>query len=109
MRVRLSARGTFVSVQSADVRQRRKTLLKLLVGGGGVGHGAVVVRLVGVEIKVARAGQTEENRLFLTGLPASERFVDCRADGVAGFGGRENAFDARKILRCLKDASIKPS
>ena len=108
--------GTFVSVQSADVRQRRKTLLKLLVGGNGVGHGAVVVRLVGVEIEVARAGQTEENCLFLTGLPASERFVDCRADGVAGFGGRRMPSTRAKYSAAAKTlvcstarASIRPS
>ena len=44
----------------------------LLVGRNLVAHLAVVVFLVGNEIKVAGAGQTEDNGLLLTGLLALE-------------------------------------
>lgn len=44
---------------SADLREGREARGQLLVGGDGVGHGAVVEGFVGVEIEIARAGEAE--------------------------------------------------
>lgn len=101
---------------SADLREGREARGQLLVGGDGVGHGAVVEGFVGVEIEIARAGEAEEDRLLFARFLAFERFVDGGADGVAGLGrGRIPSTLAKysaasKTLVCsTARASIRPS
>ena len=78
---------------------------QLLVGRDDVGHLVVVELLIGDKIEIARAGQTEDDGLFLARFLALERFVDRGADGVAGLRGGEDALGAGKILRCLETRS----
>ena len=79
-----------------------KALFKLLIGGDVVGHLAVVELFICNHIEVAGAGQTEHDGLFFAGFLALERFVDRNADRVAGFGSRQNALNARKLLGSFK-------
>ena len=91
---------------SADLREGREARGQLLVGGDGVGHGAVVEGFVGVEIEIASAGEAEEDRLFFACFLAFERFVDGGADGVAGLGrGNDSSLCSTK-LSILLDAGI---
>ena len=62
--------------------------------------------LVSHEVEVSGAGESEHDGLFFAGFFASEGFVDGSANGVAAFGGRQDAFDAGKLFgsgkhRCL--------
>ena len=59
----------------------------LLIGGDVVAHEAVVELLVGVHIEVARAGEAEDDGLFLAGFLALQGLVDGHTDGVAALGG----------------------
>ena len=75
---------------SADLREGREARGQLLVGGDGVGHGAVVEGFVGVEIEIARAGQSEEYRLFLSAflfeMAAEHSYYAIPARVLAGLG-----------------------
>ncbi len=53
---------------SGELRDSAEAFHQLLIGGDGVGHGAVVELLVGHHVKVAGAGQPEEDGLLLAGL-----------------------------------------
>ena len=59
-----SVRGCFVSWETQPICGRgREACGQLLVGGDGIGHGAVVEGFIGVKVEIARAGETEEDRL----------------------------------------------
>ena len=52
--------------------------------------------------QVAGTGQTEQDGLSFAGLLALERFVDCGADGVAGFRSRKNGLYLGELNCCVK-------
>ena len=81
-----------------DIRNGRKTFGQIFIGRNGVRHRAVVVLFVCGHIEITGTGQTEENGLFLARLLAFERFVDGGADGMAGFGGGQDALGAGKLF-----------
>ena len=54
--------------------------------------------LIGHHVKVAGAGQAEDDGLFLAGLLALERFVDGHPDGVAALRGGENTLNFLKMF-----------
>ena len=64
-----------------------KALLQVGIGGDVVAHLAIMELLVGHHAKVAGAGQTKDDGLFLAGLLALEGLVD----GVAALGGGQDA------------------
>ena len=68
-----------------------KALLQVGIGGDVVAHLAVVELFIGHHIEIAGAGETEDDGLFLAGLLALKGFVDGGADGVAAFGGGQDA------------------
>ena len=71
-----------------------QTVGDFLVGGNVVAHLAVVEPLVGVHIEVAGAGQAEDDGLFLAGFLALQGLIDGDPNGVAAFGGGQDALDA---------------
>ena len=73
--------------------------LQFFIGGNVVAHGAVMICLVCCHIKVAGTGQTEQNGLSFAGLLALECFVDCGADGVAGFRSWKNGLYLGELNR----------
>ena len=58
------------------LRKSREAFFEVLVRGDVVAHLAVVILLIGNQVEVAGAGQTEEDRLGFAGLLAFERFID---------------------------------
>ena len=64
------------------LRQIRQALFQELILDLHIHHSAGQVLIVGTEVKVTVAAQTEDDALALTALPALERLVTSRADGV---------------------------
>lgn len=54
-----------------ELRDAVKALLQVCIGGDVVGHLAVVELLIGHHVKVAGAGQAEDDGLFLAGVPSA--------------------------------------
>ena len=68
-----------------------KALLQVGIGGDVVAHLAIVELLIGHHVKIAGAGEAEDNGLLLPGLFALEGLVDGGADGVAALWGGQDA------------------
>ena len=77
---------------SLHLRKLGEALGDVFIRRDVVAHFAVVELLVGDHVEVARAGEAEHYVLCLSRFLALEGFVNCRADGVAGFRSREDAF-----------------
>ena len=71
-----------------------------------VAHFAVVELLVGNHVEVTRASEAEHDVLGLARFLALESFVDCCADGVAGFRSRKDTFGLGEELCCFEDLSL---
>ena len=65
-------------------------------------HLAVVEALIGIHVKVASAGETENDVFFFAGLLALHGLVNGSADGMAAFGCRKDAFHPGELLRSGK-------
>src|SRR6266567_2542030 len=61
------------------------------------------VGVVGSHVKVAVAGQVEENDALFPRLFGLQSLVDCGPDGMSSFRCRHDAFAARELYRCLED------
>ena len=60
----------YIFILKVDFRETCKAFFKVCVGRDIVGHHAVVVLLISNHIKVACAGETKEDSLFLAGFLA---------------------------------------
>ena len=68
--------GCMRKFSAIHLRQLCDACGQLFVGRDGIGHLVVVELLVGGHVEVARAGQAEDDGLFLAGLLALEGLVD---------------------------------
>ena len=89
-----------------DFRQQIRAALDILVAGDEVSHFAVVELAVCDHIEVACAGEAEDDVFGFACFFAFEGFVDGGLDGVGGFGGGEDAFDAGEHLRGFEDFGL---
>ena len=102
---------------SADLREGREARGQLLVGGDGVGHGAVVEGFVGVEVEIARAGEAEDRIVFsspvslhlsASSMAARMAWLDSGAGRIPSTLAKYSA--ASKTLVCsTARASMSPS
>ena len=92
--------------RSVHLGQAGKALGQVVVGGDVVVHLPVVELLIGHHVKIAGAGEAEDNGLLLPGLFALEGLVDGHPDGVAGLGGGEDALHPGKVGGRLKDLGL---
>lgn len=88
------------------LREQGDALGDVFVGGDEVGHFAVVELPVGDHVEVAGAGESEDDVFGFAGFLALEGFVDSGLDGVGGFGGGEDAFDACEHLGGFEDFGL---
>ena len=91
---------------ASDFGEFFDALLNVLIGGNVVGHDAVVVLAVGDHVEVSGAGESEEDVFGLAGFFAFEGLVDGGLDGVCGFGGGEDAFDAGELFGGFEDVGL---
>lgn len=87
---------------SRHLGQGLKALFQLFVRRNGITHRLVEIGGICSHIKVAGARQAEEDRLFLTGFLALERFLNRHVNRMGRFRSRQNSLAAGEADRRLK-------